>query len=506
MKNSRTLKSVLNIFSSVIFQVLSIIFNFILRTLFIKELGINILGINGLFSNILSVLSLAELGINMAMTYSLYKPLNEKNSEKISALLNYYKKIYIIISFVILILGLTVIPFMKYIVNVDINNKEVIEYYLLFLLNSVISYFAIYRVSVVIADQKEYKLKKIDMLFLIIKFIFQFIILKYFHNYYLYLISQILVTVLINCSKTMVSRNLYKINKKDKLDKKEKKKILTNVKSLFVYQIGNVILNNTDNILISIITGTLMVGYYSNYTLITTAIAGITSLFFTSMQSSIGNFNIKSSEKEKYNIYKALNVGADYIYGFCTIALLCLLNPFIKLWLGEKFILGFSTVTIICVNFYVTGLLFPNWCYRFTTNLFEKAKYTMIIASILNIFLSIILGKIWGINGILIATAISRILTSFWYEPKVLYKEYFKEKFIGYFIMHIKNVLYIVCITTITLFSISKINIKNNILNFICQCIIVAIIPNIMFYIKYRRNNEFKFIKNKLVVLKNKDF
>ena len=190
------------------------------------------------------------------------------------------------------------------------------------------------------------------------------------------------------------------VNKKE-LPKEEKKTIFGNVKSLFMYQIGGVVLNNTDNIIISMICGTAIVGLYSNYCMIISAIETTLSMIFTSIVSSIGNFNVEKSNEDQHKLFKSLNIVATWIYGFCSICFLILFQDFIKLWAGDEYLLSYEVVIISVINFYIRGILYPIWCYRNTTKLFTKTKNVMLIAAIINIILSIILGKFMGIFGIL---------------------------------------------------------------------------------------------------------
>ena len=137
--NSRTRKSIKNIFWGIFYQALLIILNFVLRSIFIKKLSAEYLGVNGLFSNILSVLSLAELGIGNAIIYTMYKPLKENNEKEISSILNFYKKIYAIIGTIIFLVGILLIPFLKQIVKLENEMPNLRVYYILYLLNTVSS-------------------------------------------------------------------------------------------------------------------------------------------------------------------------------------------------------------------------------------------------------------------------------------------------------------------------------------------------------------------------------
>ena len=503
--NSRIKNSIFNISINIVYQVINSIANFILRTVFIKMLSAEYLGINGLFTNILSVLSLAELGVGNAIIYSMYKPLKENDKAKLSALITYYKRLYTRIGWIVLLLGLSLVPFLKYILNTETEIPYITLYYLLFLVNIVSSYFMIYKTSIVIADQKEYVLKKINIIFITVKLILQLVALIIFKSYLLYLVIQIVVSILTNYIMSKKSEKLYEfIKEKQQIEENEKKDIWNNIKSMFIYQVGGVMLNNTDNIIISIILGTAVVGIYSNYSMLISTISTFTSLVFTSMISSIGNFNVESSDKERSFLFRILEMMFYWIYGFSSVSFVILTQDFIKLWIGTDYLLSNSTLYIVVFNFYLTGLLYPVFCFRHTTNLFKSTKYLMIIASAINIVLSVALGYIWGINGIFIATAIARLLTNIWYEPHILFKNYFNKKVYKYYIKNILELLFLIIIIVFCELLCYCINVNNEILNFIVKIIVCLLIPNIIMFVKYCKTKEFKYILDKIKIKFNK--
>ena len=506
MEQSRVNKSKKNITFGIIYQVITLFVNFIVRTIFIKMLSSDFLGMNGLFSNILSVLSLAELGIGHAIVFSMYKPLKNKDYDKLARINYFYKNIYRTIGFIVLLLGLLVVPFLKYILNFEHEVQNVSLYYILFLLNSVSSYFLIYKTSIVEADQNGYLLKIVNTIFSIVRLVGQILSLTIFRSYLAYLIIQLLVSILTNYTTSIIAEKKYPFIKEEKeLPKEEKKTIFGNVKSLFMYQIGGVVLNNTDNIIISMICGTAIVGLYSNYCMIISAIETTLSMIFTSIVSSIGNFNVEKSNEDQHKLFKSLNIVATWIYGFCSICFLILFQDFIKLWAGDEYLLSYEVVIISVINFYIRGILYPIWCYRNTTKLFTKTKNVMLIAAIINIILSIILGKFMGIFGILFATAISRLLTNIWYEPYVLYKDFFKKDVKKYYITNILNFAFVTIIFFVIYFICSNIYISNEWIRLILKGVICLIFVNIIMYVRYRNNDEFKYLLSKfLKINKNK--
>jgi len=497
--NSRTKSAVLNIGTSVIYQFISTIVSFILRTVFIKMLSADYLGINGLFTNILSVLSLAELGIGNAIVYSMYKPLKENDEDKLSALIAYYKTLYARIGLIILALGLCVVPFLKYILNTEQEIQYITIYYILFLLNTVSSYFMVYKTTIITADQKEYVLKKINVIFTIMRLTLQLASLIIFRSYMLYLIIQITLSISMNYIMSKQAEKMYGfIKNKIDIEETEKKNIWGNIKSMFTYHIGGVMLNNTDNIIISIIVGTMAVGIYSNYSMLVSTVASFTSLIFTSMISSIGNFNVANNANERKFLFDILNMIFYWVYGFSCVCFITLTQDFVKLWIGEKYLLPNLTLYIVIFNFYLTGVLYPILCFRNTTDLFKATKYLMIIASIINVIFSILLGKIWGINGIFIATALARLFTNIWYEPYILFKDYFKQKVYKYYIKNVLELLLLIIIVILNQKICSYVAIHNDILNFGVKMIICLFIPNIIMLIKYYKTKEFKYLFNKI--------
>lgn len=495
MKKSRIYNSTLNISVGLIYKILVLVLNFVSRSIFITVLGIDYLGVNGLFTNILSVLSLAEMGVGTALIYSMYKPLAENNKTKLAALINYYKSIYTNIGIIVTIVGIAMIPFLDILIRLDTPIDNLKLYYVLFLLNSVVSYFFVYRTSIVIADQKDYKLKIYQMIFSVIQVTGQIIILLTTKNYVLYLLIQIICGILVNVVSASQASKLYPYIKDNyKLEKDEKVAIWTNIKSFLYYRVGGVILNNTDNILISIIVGTSMVGVYSNYNMIIVQVTGFTSIIFSSLQASFGNLNSESDVEKSYNVFEAVNLLSFWIYGFCSVCFIVLFQDFIVLWIGDKFLLSKAVVIAAVCTFYLQGMLYPIWLYRETTGLFKYTKYTMVYASIINLVLSIVLGLKFGVFGILFATVIARICTNIWFEPLKLHRIFFKKSSRRYFTKQIINLFLLVIVIIITEILSNYLMLSNNIFNFVLKAILCIIIPNIIFFIVFRKSKEFNYI------------
>lgn len=503
---SRIINTFRNTFFGMITQVILILLNFITRTVFVKFLNANYLGVNGLFSNILSMLSLVELGIGSAIVYSMYKPLAQKDEKAISALMNFYKKVYNCLGVVVTVLGICLIPFLNVIVNNTNNIKDLEIIYLLFLLNTSISYFFSYKRSIISADQKEYILSKYRMYISIIKAFLQISILYLTKNFLLYLVVQILCTFLENLFVSMKADKMYpylKKNKNIKISNKVKNDIKENVKALTIYKIGGTLLDSTDNIIISSLLNVKLVGLLSNYTLITSSLSMVLAQFSNSITASVGNFIVTENEQRHVELLNIITFVQFIFYGFSFVCLSTLFNRFIILWIGEKYTLDFYTVIIISLNFYIVGILSPIWSFRTTMGLFKYGKYRPIFTAVLNLVVSFILGKKIGIIGVLLGTTISRLFTNMWFDPYIVYKYGFKKNVNSYLV---KMCLYIaVCFIDIFIVQLLLSRIKYDFFG-----LIISLLVNIMiFFISilcFFKTNEFQYIIFKIRKLLNNIF
>lgn len=450
--DGRTKKSIVNIAGNLTQQIVAIILNFVSRTVFIRTLGVEYLGIKGLFSDILGLLSMVDLGLNTAMIYSFYKPLAEKDERKISALTTFYKKIYNIIALLAGAAGIALTPFVRYIVNTerDIPNLEI--YFLFSVAGIVASYLWVYKTSILTADQKNYYISRIQIVTTFIKTILQICVLCLFESYAAYLALGVAFNCITNIIASKKSERLYPyIRKKEVLNKREKRAIFSTLKSVFIFKISSVLINATDNTLISVIVGTVAVGYYSNYLMINTKLIALFSLFFTSITASIGNLIMREDSKKKYEIF-ACEQAISFM--FCGVIVPCyigLINDLIIVWLGREFCLSNIVVFMVALNLYMSCAMQPLWSYREATGLYTKTKWVMAVCAALNIVLSIALGIHLGVAGILLASVISRVVTYVWYEPKLLFGIYFERSSAVYFRGLILNFILVVILGMVSM-------------------------------------------------------
>lgn len=501
----RIQNSLKNILFGLSGQIISSIMGFIVRTVFIYKLGIEYLGIDGLFTSILLMLSLANLGFDTSMVYSLYRPLAEKNIIKIQALMNLYKNAYRIVGLIVLLIGLSLIPVLPSLINGEPKTDNLYTIYILFLINSVSSYYFIYYQSIIIADQRTYIISKIHSVFTIFSNCVQIVILVVFPYYILLLSFQIIFRVIENIFVAKKAIKLYPFiveNKNEKLSKVEKNKFFENLYSLFLYRISGIVINGTDNILISKFLGLEWVGMYSNYLLIILTLDTLLSYLFSSLKASIGNLYVTETGEKQYFIFRVLHFMNFWIYGLVTVVLWNLLNPFVNLWLGNQYVFSQLIVFMILLNFFTSGMQNACTTYRETTGMFVKAKYSSIVAAVINITFSLLLVRMLGISGVLLGTVISRLVTYFWFDPYLLFKYIFKRTVKEYFLRYFYFSITVGVSTYITHVFANSFVMENLINKFIILGISSILIPNIMFFVIFNKTVEFKYILNVLLGIK----
>ncbi len=508
MKESRTKNSARNASVAIISKFIYIIISFVCRTIFIRTLGSEYLGVNGLFTNILDILSFAELGIGTAIIYKLYKPIADNDQERIKTLLHFYKKAYSIIGIIILIIGVSIIPFFDNIIKEPPNIREnLILIYLLFLTNTSISYFFAYKRSIISGHQKEYILSIITLVTTFILDISQIAILFLTHNYILYLLLQIMATIANNMIAAKMANKMYPYIKEkeyQKLSKKEQKSIFKDVKSLFFYQLGYVLSASTDNIIISKFLGVLSVGLLSNYTIVTTSLKNLLKAVFNGITASIGNLNTIKEKAKKEAIFYQIMFILFIVYGYISIAMALLINKFVTVWLGQSYVLGISISLALGFDFYVDGMRYVNYTYRNTLGLFKKGSFMPFITSIANVVLSVILVNYIGMFGVLIATGITKmfILTS--YEPYFIHKNAFGTSPLRYYKFYIYY-LFVTVLTFIVCGFIINLIPLQGILGFIVDGLVITVIVMIIFILATFKSEQFKQTKETLnFILKRK--
>lgn len=499
VNESRMQKSVKNMVSGMIYRFLTIITAFVVRTVFIRCLNNDYLSVNGLYSSILSMLSLAELGFSTAMVYSMYKPLADKDYEKLAQIMQLYKQVYRYIGTFILIVGLCLVPFLDVLIKNKPDIGGITFYYILFLIDSVLSYwFFAYRMSILQADQKAYIISNYNGIFNLIKSILQIIVLLCFHNFTVYLLMQIGCTILQNiilAIKISKEYPIFKAKMTNKLPKEEKIQIFRDVKALMLQKISFKILNTSDSLIISTFVGINWIGLLSNYIMIQDAIVAVLTQITSSISASLGNFFAKEDKEAGYILFKRVEFLNFWLYGFSSIAFAVLLNPFVQLWLGEEYVLGIEVIVALVFRFFIEGYMNMMSTFRSSLGLFTQGQYLPLIVAGLNIFLSISLSIPFGVAGVIIATPLARCCINVWYMPLVIHKEGFNKPVKLFYKRYFLRMVLLGSVMFVMIMFSQKIIFREGVtfLNFSSMVFITALIPNLLFVIFFIRTDEFEY-------------
>lgn len=509
-EQGRIEKSVLNVITGTFGQLISFALSFIIRTVFIQTLGTVYLGLNGLYTNILSVLNLTELGLGTAIVIELYRTVATNDIEKSKQYLQFYRKSYYIIGLCILVIGLSLTPFLQYFIN-DSESLGLINYklvFLLYLFNTVFSYFFYaYRESILSANQQEYKARVITYIFKFIEMILQVFSLLVYRNIYIYLI----IPLVLGCLCTIVKGILigkwfpFVLEKpRGRLTKEELMITRKNIFSVALYKISGTIINSTDNIILSSYISIILTGLYSNYLTITSAVSTILSKLFSAFTASLGNLNVAAGDdiEKKYFIFKTLSFMNFWAYGFCSVCFIVLFDPFISVWIGDQFIMNFPTECAIVCSFLITGLQETVGTHRAAYGLFYKGRYRPIFSVVLNIFFSIFLVNLlpdsYGVVAVLLGTIISNITVSWWFDAYLVYKyafnkkpwEFYKEFWLRFVFILIFGILFRI---------ISHIFPINGMGLIVIDFILITLIYNGIFMILFNKKKEYIYLKTNII-------
>ena len=494
---SRKKFTVKNIKYGYISNLVTLVLKFVSRTIFISILGVEYLGVNGLFINVLGALSMAELGIGVAMNYALYKPVAEKNIEKLKSLMRFYRNSYRVIALVVTILGFGLLPFFQYLIKDPGNLGDISVYYIIFLFNTVTSYLVSYKYSLLNAEQKGYLISNIQSLTTITTVAFQIIFLLIFKSFLAYLLIAAGVGVI---QKIFVNRY---INKKypylkdkniRKLTKEEIKPIKKNTIALIWHKIGGISVYQTDNLIIAAFISVATVGIVSNYNLIITSVSGFITIIFNSAVGSFGNLIATEDKLKQYQIFKVYRFVAFWIYGFSSVAFFTLSTPFITLWIGENMIISEFTLLLIIISFYLSGDALCINNLKSAGGVFNQDKYVAVLQAVINLVVSIIMVRKIGLAGVFIGTIVQSIVASI-IKPIIVYKAIFERSSKQYFVDWIKFAIPVIAATALCWALKNTLAKEVTVINLVINIAFVVAIPNILFYILFRKNTEFMYLK-----------
>lgn len=491
MKISRTKNARAGIVTGLLSKLLHMGMPFITRTALLYILGTEYLGLNGLFSSLLSFLSLAELGVSNALVYSMYKPVAEEDEKTVCALLNLYRKLYRMVGMVILAAGLACVPFLQHFISGDVPpDVNLYVLYAIYLGNTVISYFLFaYRSSLLSAHQRLDITNVIETTVSAVIWVLQIIMLLIFRSYYAFVIFMPLSNIVGNFVRLYYTNKLYPQYKpRGKVAPELEASIYKKIRALLGAKISTTVLQSSDNLVISAFLGLTMVTIYGNYFFLMNSIGGFLAIVFSVILPGVGNSLVTETMEKNYRDFKKFVFLNNWIVGWCAVCFLCLYQPFIRLWVGKDLMLPFSVVVLIVVYFILYQGRKVVITYKDAAGLWWEDRFRPFVMAGTNLISNLIMVQFIGIWGIVLSTILSLLVSIPW-ETYTVFKYVFKRSPKEYTLSFVQFLLVVIIACAITLWicqiaseGIAAILIRG------CICVVV---PNVIFFLAFRKREEF---------------
>lgn len=495
MKIERTKNATRNMIFGWIQSIYSMIMPFATRTAMIYFLGVEYLGLNSLFTSVLSVLNLAELGVGSAMVYSMYKPIAEDNTEKICALMRLYRYYYRIIGLIIAIAGIVVTPFIPNLIKGSVPAD--INIYILYLMNlasTVLTYWLFsYKNCLLAAHQRADVSSKISMSVSFVTTVLQLLVLCVARDYYFYLIVCLMSSVINNITTAVIVNKMYPTyHPIGKLERTEVKEINKRVRDLFTSKIGTVVVNSVDTLVISAFLGLAILAMYQNYFYIMTSIRTFITVVFSACTAGIGNSLILESKEKNLNDLKKFLFIICWLSGVCSCCFLGLYQPFMKVWLGEELMLDFGIVICIVLQFFIMEINQLLNLYKDAAGMWHEDRFRPLVTAGANLVMNLIMVHFWGLSGIMISTILSMMLVGMPWLLHNLFTVLFDKKELKAFLLKVLYYVTVVLVSCCVCVWICSMVQLGDWSTLILRLVICCIVPNVIYVCVYYHTSEFR--------------
>lgn len=504
MRIERVKNTKRNIVAGAAFKIVAILGPFFIRTVLLYTLGVDYLGLNSLFTSILSFLSLSELGIGSAMVYAMYKPIAEDNHDAICALLNLYKKLYRIIGMVILTLGLFLFPFIPHLVTGEVPaDISMYGLYAMYLFNTVLSYFLFgYKQSLLLAFQRNDIISTRALIMRLLMYGGQALLLLATKNYYTYVIMLVLYTLGTNLANSLIVDKMFPQYKCiGTVPREEIQAIKTNVQALIGSKICTIMLNFANNLILSFFLGLVMVAKFDNYYYIINALVGFLAIVYEALLGGLGNSIQLESIEKNHDDFRILSFINFWVVSWCAICTFCLIQPFIILWVGKKLLFDEGIALLFTVYFYVMQCERIVLTYKDAAGIWRHDILRPYVVIVLNMGLGILGIQYFGVASVLIATIISLAISTPW-SARALYRNLFKRSETQYLLQYLMYTLKAIIAGAITYWVCNLIQ-GRPVIQFFVRLVICAIVPNVILLVLNLRNPDkgmaFKKVKKILL-------
>ena len=488
---TRTLNSKRNIIVGILSNCLIPVFAFVIKSATVRYFGVEYNGLTGFFSSVFQVLNIAELGFSTAIIVNLYKPLKDNDTVAIRGILAYFRRVYRIIGLVILAAGIIVCPFIKILIG-DTGGigENIFILYLIYLAEKVCGFLLFaYKEALFNAAQRLDITKAVYIIIYFLRGCLQLLALIVFRNFYIFAIVFTLATVLYNIALNILSKKKFaEYYPEGNIDEGTKQEVYKQVAGLSVSNVLGVSRDSLNSIIVTSYLGLYIAGQYSNYLTVYDAVIGFFLVITKAIQASIGNSIVSESVEKNYADLTRMEFLHNIFVTACTVYMICLYQPFMKLWMGEKLMFSDPLMMLFVLYFYIRAMSEVRNAFFAALGYWWKAKWLFVAEAVINTLLMLILGKLFGVAGILIATGSAFLIVNYIGCTDLLFKEYFKN---GRKEFYTNRIIYTV-ITAITCGiswylcgMIPYEGIPGLIVRIaVCTLVLIFIVPTVMFGIK----------------------
>lgn len=491
---SRIQNAVTNTFFNLWVKIYLAVFPFIMRTVMLHTLGINYLGLNGLFTSVLQILSISELGISGAIVYSMYEPVAKQDKKTLCALLRLYRILYGLIGTIIFLLGMVLLPFLPRLISDEVPpDINIYLLYVMYLASTALSYCVFsYRSSLLEAYQHNYVINKINLVTLTVQFVLQVVFLLLFKNYYIYIITQFAVQLVNQFAVYLAVKKRYpELKPEGKIEKQMMKSIFTKAKGLLFGRISGIILNASDTIVTSMFLGLTVLALYQNYFFIVTAIIGFISSLLAGSMAGIGNSLVTETMDKNYRDFRRFTFLMSWIVCVCTNCFLVLFQPFMKLWMGEDKMLSMGMVVMFCLHFVLTEYNKLFNVYKDAAGLWYEDRFRPLITALVNLTLNLLSVKFIGLYGIIASTVVSVLFIGMPWLLRNLFGLLFRRSMADY-LKELASYLAVMVVSCgISWFATSCMDL-DGVLGLAVYAIVAVSVPFCMYLLLFRRNEYFR--------------
>lgn len=494
----RVKKASINVIVNFITYFLSFIPVFLVRRVFNSTLGAEILGLNTIYTNIIGLLSIVELGIGTAIVYALYKPYAEDDKSKVKAYMDFYAKFYRSVGIVVLVVGLAIIPVLRFFVKDQIDMMQVNVCYILFLSNTVMSYFFSYKTTMLYVAQEGYKVSTLNTIAKVAIALIQIGLLRVYPSFELYLVVQILINGIyyIYINRYVDKSYPWLKDVEGTLVDEEKKSLTKNMKALFLHKVGGLAVLSTDNLIITAFLDMKIAAYVGSYSMVITSAQSVIVSTLSGVTASIGNLLTENNDESSYIVHKRLFFMNFWVASFVAISIFNAIDQFVVLWMGAEQLLDTFTVAILLINFYFILMRSSTDSFKEAGGIYYQDRYSPLFEGAINLIASIILIKLIGLPGVFLGTLISNFSVVFWVKPKMAYKYIFKKPLREYFKTYFKYTLIAFLVLILSRVVSTPFREQYTISAFIINCIVNIVVINLSYILIFIRNDEFKYFKN----------